>query len=298
MSRLKSGWQLRKGSRRCVIFALGVIAFLRVDSDQWVPHPSPVWMRYATNVGEMQQATLQDGTVMHLNSGSQVDANFLPWQRQVLLTHGEALFTVMSNPSWPFLVKAGGVILRTTDAQVSIRVRENGETNVLVIKGHVAIDRGSPAAIANVPRSQEVPRWDGRSTAATPFHLILTAGESIAMSSTNVLVREQLSPAVLKRRIAWTDGWIWFYQDSLTEAVAEFNRYHSEHLVLVDPALGRLQIGGRFRSTDLDSFIATLEHSFDVRAMPAIVPGTGAPTIYLTGRCGRAQQQCNWPMVQ
>jgi hypothetical protein len=66
------------------------------------------------------------------------------------------------------------------------------------------------------------------------------------------------------------DGWIWFSKDPLPEAVAEFNRYHREQLVLVDPALARLEIGGRFRSTDLDSFIATLEHSFDVRVCPRL----------------------------
>jgi transmembrane sensor len=293
MNRLKSRWKRRlgrKGSRRAVIFALAVISILWVDFDQWVRQPSPVWMRYATDVGEMQQATLQDGTVMHLNSGSEVETNFLPWQRQILLTHGEALFTVMSNPNWPFFVKAGDVTIRTTDAKLSVRVRENGETDVLVIKGHAAIDRtidrGGAAAVANVPRPQR----------ATAFPLILSAGASIAVRSTSVLVHEQLSPAVLKRRMAWTDGWIWFFKDPLPEAVAEFNRYHREQLVLVDPALARLEVGGRFRSADLNSFIAALEQSFDVHAV--LAPRTGTPSIYLTARCWRAQQQCNWPMVQ
>jgi transmembrane sensor len=206
----------------------------------------------------------------------------------MLLTHGEALFTVMSNPTWPFAVKAGEVTIRTTDAKLSVRVRENGETDVLVIKGHAAIYRGKSAAIANVPRSQ----------ATAPFPLILSAGESIAVSSTSVLVREQLSPAILKRRIAWTDGWIWFSKAPLPEAVAEFNRYHREQLVLVDPALARLEVGGRFLSADLDSFIAALEQHFDVRAMPSAVHGTGAASIYLTRSCKRAKQQCNWTMGQ
>jgi transmembrane sensor len=295
MSRLKLTWQRcleRRGVRAFAIFALAVTSLLRVDSVQWGPSPSPVRMHYATKVGEMQQTTLQDGTLMHLNSASEVEANFLPWERQVLLTHGEALFTVMNNPSWPFLVKAGDKTIRTTGGKLSIRVRENGETDVLVIEGHAAIDRatdrGSVAAVANVPRSH----------GTASFPLILAAGESIALRSTSVLVREQLSPAVLKRRIAWTDGWIWFSKDPLPKAVAEFNRYHPEQLVLVDPALERLEIGGRFRSADLESFIAALEHHFDVHALSSAVPGTGARSIYLTGRCLRAQQQCNWPMVQ
>ena len=127
--------------------------------------------------------------------------------------------------------------------------------------------------------------------------MVLSAGESIAVSSTSVLLREQLSPAILKRRMAWTDGWIWFAKAPLPEAVAEFNRYHREQLVLVDPALARLEIGGRFLSADLDSFIAALEQHFDVRAVPSAIHGTAA-TIYLTRSCKRAKQQCNWTMGQ
>jgi ferric-dicitrate binding protein FerR (iron transport regulator) len=65
----------------------------------------------------------------------------------------------------------------------------------------------------------------------------------------------------------------------------------------VDSDLATVKIGGRFRSTDLDSFIAALEHSLGVRALSS-VRGRGATSIYLTGRCRRALQQCNWPMVQ
>jgi transmembrane sensor len=170
-------------------------------------------------------------------------------------------------------------------------LRDDEETEVLVIEGRIAIEGGRGATVAHVQRSQAIPR-----PGATPFVLTVSAGESIGINSTTVISRAKLSPAALKRRTAWMDGWIWFSKDPLPEAVAEFNRYHREQLVLVDPALARLEIGGRFRTTDLDSFIATLEHSFAVRTVSSAVRGTGA-TVYLTS-CRRARQQCNWPMVQ
>jgi transmembrane sensor len=290
MSRQKSIGQKclgRKGIRRLEILILVVISMLRVDSAQWVPHPNDVWTLYATNVGGIQRVILQDGTQVDLNTGSEIKVRFTGRQREIVLTHGEALFTVVHRPGWPFSVRAGGATIRAVGTKFSVRLREDDETEVLVIEGRIAID-GARVAVANVPR------WRG----ATPFALIVSAGESVAVNSTTVLARMKLPPATLKRRTAWTDGWIWFSKDPLPEAVAEFNRYHREQLVLVDPALASLEIGGRFRSTDLDSFIATLEHSFDVRAVSSAVRGTGAATIYLTGTCWRAQQQCNWPMVQ
>jgi transmembrane sensor len=306
MSRKQSIWQTclgRKGIRQVGILILVASSILRVDSDQWVPHPSPVWRLYATNVGGIQRVILQDGTQVDLNTGTEIKARFTEKQREIVLTHGEALFTVVHRPSWPFSVRAGGATIRAIGTKFSVRLRDDDEADVLVIEGRVAIDGGRGAVAHVLQRSQGTsPQGIGRQRISpqrtTPFLLTVSAGESIAMNSTIVLSRAKLPPATLKRRIAWTDGWIWFAKDRLPEAVAEFNRYHRERLVLVDPALARLEIGGRFRSTDLDSFIATLEHSFEVRAMSSPVRGTGAATIYLTGRCVRAQQQCNWPMVQ
>jgi transmembrane sensor len=291
MSRQKSIWRKclgRKEIRRLEILVLAIISIARVDSDQWVPQPNPVWTLYATNVGGIQSVVLQDGTRVDLNTGSAIKARFTGGQRQIVLIHGEALFTVVHCTSWPFSVSAGGATIHSVGTKFSVRLRGADEVDALVIQGRIAIEGGGQTVVANVPRSQ----------AAPPFALIVSAGESIAMNSTTVLARATLSPDTLKRRTAWTDGWISFFKDPLPEAAAEFNRYHRERLVLVDPALASLEIGGRFRSTDLDSFIATLEHSFDVRAMSPVVRGTGATTIYLTGTCLRAEQQCNWPKVQ
>lgn len=291
MSRQKSIWRKclgRRETKRLEILILAIISIVRVDSGQWAPRPDPVWTLYATNVGGMQSVVLQDGTRVDLNTGSEIKARFTGRQREIVLTHGEALFTVVHRTNWPFSVRAGGATIHAVGTKFSVRLREDDETDVLVIEGRIAIEGRGGAAAATVPSSQGI----------TPFALIVSAGESIALNSTTVLARTTLSPTTLKRRTAWTDGWIWFFKDPLPEAVAELNRYHREQLVLVDPALASLEIGGRFRSTDLDSFVATLEHSFDVRVMSTPVRGTGAATIYLTGTCVRAQQQCNWPMVQ
>lgn len=292
----------RRTIRRLEILVLVIVSIVRVDSAQWVPHPDPVWTLYATNVGSIERLVLQDGSRVDLNTGSEIKVRITGGQREVVLTHGEALFTVRQRADWPFSVRAGGAKIRTVGTKFSVRLRGDDEADVLVIEGRIAIDGaidgGSAAAVANLGRPRGATAFP---RGATAFPLIVSAGESVAMSfttlgttpGTTLLARKKLPPAALERRTAWTDGWIWFYQDPLPEAVAEFNRYHRQQLVLVDPALASLEIGGRFRSTDLASFIAALEHSFDVRAL-----SSGANAVYLTGRCPRASQQCNWPMVQ
>ena len=91
----------------------------------------------------MQRVILQDGSQVDLNTGSEIKVRFTGRQREIVLTHGEALFTVAHRPDWPFSVKAGGATIRAVGTKFSVRLREDDETEVLVIEGHIAIDGGS-----------------------------------------------------------------------------------------------------------------------------------------------------------
>jgi transmembrane sensor len=248
----------------------------------------PAWADYRTRVGQTARLTLQDGSSLDLNTNSRVEVRFSAGRREAVLVRGEAIFNVIRHPDWPFAVTAGAATIRAVDTKLSVRLRENDATDVLVMAGGVGIDLSRARRLIRVAYT----RQDG------PYNVTAFAGELISMNSTTGISRVELTPTALQHRTAWTDGWLWFTQESLPEAVAEFNRYHRQRLVLVDPALASLEIGGRFRSTDLDSFIATLEHSFNVRRVPSAVHEADVDTVYLTGRCERARQQCNWPLVQ
>ena len=235
-------------------------------------------------IGEVRHLELQGGSHVDLNTGSQIHTRVESGGRVVVLTRGEARFRVASRDRVAFFVLAGNASMQSADADFSVRLLDSSQLDVLVASGRVDISvAAAPAAGFRL---------------LPPVTVTASAGEAILLRSGAVSARQKLSPAAVQRRTAWTDGWIWFAAEPLPQAIAEFNRYHEQQLVLVDPRLASLEIGGRFRSTDLRSFIATLEHSFDVRTAVAGVPGARAETIYLTERCSRALQQCNWPLVQ
>jgi transmembrane sensor len=77
--------------------------------------------------------------------------------------------------------------------------------------------------------------------------------------------------------MAWTQGRLWFDRVTLSEAVTEFNRYNRRQLVIDDPAIENLHIGGAFDATDLDSFVAALQ-SFGIRASPEGTSADAAKT--------------------
>jgi transmembrane sensor len=72
----------------------------------------------------------------------------------------------------------------------------------------------------------------------------------------------------MARKLAWQNQMLVFDGDTLSDVVAQFNRYNSRQLVIADPNLATLQIGGYFRPTNLDAFINVLQSDFDIRVSP------------------------------
>jgi ferric-dicitrate binding protein FerR (iron transport regulator) len=70
----------------------------------------------------------------------------------------------------------------------------------------------------------------------------------------------------LARRLGWRSGWLWFSGKPVRDVVAEFNRYSSRRLVIVDPSIEEKRISGRYRLTGVDQFVAALgEHGISAR---------------------------------
>jgi transmembrane sensor len=275
----------RRGISNLLVVCLALVGALRVDSAQWVSLPGPVWTRYATQVGDVKRVLLTDGSAVDLNTDSEMRARLSATERQIELTKGEAFFTVARDTNRPFSVRAGGATIDALGTQFSVRLHEDDQVDVLVTQGKVVIHRKQEISPATVASDSD----------ETPDFLLAAAssGESISLHAASVSSKHAVPPSVLARKNAWADGWLWFSKDPLPEAVAQFNRYHHEQIVLVDPALRHLEVGGRFQANDMGSFIAALKHSFGIRETSAPVQGTGASFIYLTKRCRSAEQQCN-----
>src|SRR5690606_10310555 len=66
--------------------------------------------------------------------------------------------------------------------------------------------------------------------------------------------------------LAWQPRWLEFVDAPLIEVLVEFNRQGGPRLVLADPALARLRVGGSFRADNADGFVRLLESGFGVQA--------------------------------
>ena len=198
------------------------------------------WQRYETRVGGFARIVLEDGSVIDLNTDSEVRARIGSHRRDVKLVRGEGRFQVAHDQTRPFVVSAANADVRAVGTAFAVRLRER-QVDVLVSEGTVAIDATS---IAHAP----------------PIH----AGEAAVVLPDRVSVR-RLESAQLESRLSWTTGRLQFRGDSLADAVEEFNRYNRRHLRLADASLAQLRVGGTFNATDPESFAAALASTFNLQ---------------------------------
>jgi transmembrane sensor len=77
-----------------------------------------------------------------------------------------------------------------------------------------------------------------------------------------------VSPQDIERKLSWTDGTLSFSGETLAEAAAEFNRYNVRQMVIVDPAIRDLRVGGIFATTDPEAFAVALTASSPMKLVP------------------------------
>lgn len=195
---------------------------------------------FRTAKGERLSLSLDDGSVIEMNTDTEVRVAFDRKSRTIHLIQGEAFFTVADAHARPFVVIAGqGRIL---DLSTSFNVyRQSDRVEVAVTDGAVSVttNRAGP--------------------------IILEPGNmlSYAAASGDYLALDRQYPEVT---VAWLEGRIRFSQTPLKDVMAQLSRYHPITYVINDPAVADMKVSGTFRSDDLPLFITTLEAAFPVQA--------------------------------
>lgn len=202
--------------------------------------------RFITGKGETKVVALQDGSVVTLNTASEIQVSYSDTVRAVELVHGEALFDVAKNKVRPFVVTAGDTSVRVVGTSFSVRRIDTAPIQVLVREGTVEVFK--PAQDAKPVRisanSMAVAQADDASTiAAMP-----------------------VPAAQVHRQMAWQSGQIAFEGETLAQAAEEFSRYSDTRIVIEDSGLAQEEIAGLFKATDPVGFARTIAISLNAHA--------------------------------
>jgi transmembrane sensor len=189
---------------------------------------------YATELGEIRSLPLVDGSMVAINTRSQVEVALSRRDRRINLRQGEAWFQVAKDRERPFVVSAGLARVRAVGTAFSVR-REGGACDVLVTEGVVET-------------------WLEGSGRAP---LRLGAGcKTVLVPGSSPQVVEAAQD--ITRALSWRNGQIALAGESLAEAAAEFNRYNARRILIDDAALSQRRFVGLFQTNDPDGFVAAV----------------------------------------
>jgi len=205
---------------------------------------------YVTAVGGQKKFTLADGSVVTLNTNSQIDVEFRGDCRDVHLVRGEAYFDVVHDDKRPFIVHANQYVVRDIGTAFAVHLTDKGLMDVRVTKGRVEI-----AARASEGQASRRPKSLG----------ILSAGQDVLFGQ-KIERAEVVSEAELSRKLAWRQGQLIYSGQPLAEVLDDISRYSDIQIELADPALRDLPVGGAFSVNQTDAIFAALENNFGVHA--------------------------------
>jgi len=210
--------------------------------------------QFETVVGEQHSVTLQDGSVVFLNTDSKVDVRWSDAERHIDLIRGEARFQVAHNPTRPFIVATSNAQVRAVGTVFNVRAAAQ-ITQVAVMEGQVEVTDTTTAK--STSESDDVTSAsDNYPPSPASSHIRLAAGERAAVTSDGI---EANAGPSIESVAAWPQRRLVFRGEALGTIVNEFNRYRHQPLVLDDPQLARLEISGAFDLNDPESLVAYLK---------------------------------------
>lgn len=181
----------------------------------------------ATMRGETHEAALSDGSVVTLNTNTQLTVLIDENSRKATLTRGEAFFDVAHDETKPFIVSGGAADVQVLGTSFTVQATPDGDSIVRVHSGVVSVqpNLSDDAAPIRLDASQAV--------------VVRNSGSVGAISS--------FSPS---EDATWRLGYLEFEKTPLHDVVADLNRYFEPQIELDDHTIGDTPVTGRFDLSD------------------------------------------------
>ena len=221
---------------------------------------------FVTGIGEQGTYTLEDGSTIVLNTNSHIDVDYSGGRRALTLRRGEASFDVAKNPQRPFVVYAGKGMVWAVGTAFNVRY-----TSDLV---DVTVTEGTVKVYTEVTPTQTESTLSTASTGdggeGRNINQSIAGREAIVDAGNSIRFGERIeqiakaAPAELEQKLAWQHGALVFKGETLEQALAEINRYTDKELVIIDPDIKNIRVGGHYKTDDIDGLLASLSQGFGI----------------------------------
>ncbi len=224
----------------------------------WNGTTPPMAVTFSSDIGEIRQVTLDDGSSITLGARSEISVLFDEDLRAVELIVGDAFFDVESDPSRPFLVTAGDMRAKVLGTSFDVQLGP-GVSRVAVAEGLVNVTFPMMPEVEGPIEAREAASGQTRVLSSRR----LEAGQQVAATMNQGL--GSVSAVKPDSIGAWRRSRLVYYDAPLSELVADANRYFDRQISIADDALGELKISATFNSSDIHGMLSTLTEIFPVR---------------------------------
>lgn len=215
----------------CLLIA--ICAGALVTYQNGLPWRQPA-QTFATRIGQRSSIALADGSLVVLDTNSEVQV--LPGgdERRLKLVRGRAFFKVAHRPNLPFIVRAGEHSVTALGTQFDVDLRPDAF--------RVALTEGRVRVRAEKPSGPPEPSVD------------MNAGYELVASGRSI----RLNRIDERTATGWMTGRLVFDSATLGEIAGELNRY-SHQPIIVDRSIAGMRMSGVFPSADPEAFLAAAE---------------------------------------
>jgi transmembrane sensor len=176
-----------------------------------VPLTQVAGQEYQTSLGEQRTITLDDGSVVELNTRSRLRTRFTRSQRALDLMEGEAIFRVVKDANRPFVVHTGVTDIVAVGTAFNVNA-SGARTIVTVLEGRVRVNE----------------------------RIDLTVGEQVIVAPAQPVVRLALRDT--HKVTSWTEGRLIFEETPIATAAAELARYSRRRILIEDAEIAAREI--------------------------------------------------------
>jgi transmembrane sensor len=219
-----------RGFSRPLQMAAGLLITGAICLGLWLKLTAGV--TYSDGIAEQRSITLEDGSLVRLDSSSKLIVRFSKRERTLELAEGQALFQVTHDAERPFIVTSGGVSVRAVGTEFNVNGLSE-RTVVTVVAGKVRLSGSASLRDASVSTGQQA-SIDRRG------QVEMQANADVAAST------------------GWLQHRLIYQGSRLGDVVEEFNRYNRIPIVLTDPKLTDMRINAVFHTTDSASLLQFL----------------------------------------
>jgi len=142
------------------------------------------------------------------------------------------------------VVFAGPRTITVLGTKFSVR-RDGNRVSVSVIEGRVRVDYG------------------GTTSTTRPAATIGIGDTAVSDGDSTIVASGSIEQ--VERTMSWRRGMLTFNNATLADAAAEFNRYNTRKIQILDDQAAQVRIGGTFEATNVDAFVRLLREAYGVK---------------------------------